>query len=410
MASGGGPSGGSGGVSGGSGGLAGAAGGGGAGGSAGCGSGLTLCGTACVSLSTSKDHCGACDSACPSGGALDFHGTGKCEAGQCKLTCSGGFANCNGNLADGCEASLSDSNHCGTCGRACDSGCNNGTCQWTVVASNVPTPGAIALDANNVYFAAGTSIYQVAKSGGTPTSIATITNTASSGVGEIVVDDQRVYFTDVGTSMVSSVQKGGGGLAFHVTAAKFKLKGIAVSPTALFWTTGFDETVESVPLTGGVKTTLSSAQGYTNAVAFDGGAVVWTVADNPGGVWKHTLGSGAVPQQLSSAGQSTELAVSGGVAYFAGAGEIQKVPVSGGTPAPLASASSVWDVATDGAHVYWVVDSSTPAAGAIRRVPVGGGAVFAISSYLKSPTRIAVDQTHVYWTDIEQNNVKRVSK
>ena len=419
VVSGGGSAGGGAGGSGGSaasGGLAGAAGagcaagGGGSGGSGGCGAGLTLCGSTCVNLQTSSDHCGACGSACPAGGPTGWNGTGSCVAGQCKFSCYGGFANCNGDVKDGCEVSLSDSNHCGTCGRVCDSGCNNATCQWTKVTSGVSSPGAIALDATNVYFAAGTSIYQLAKSGGTPTSIATITNTASSGPGEIVVDGGRVYFTDLGTSMVRSVAVGGGSEKTHAVAEKFKLVGLAVSTTQLFWTTGFGGSVESVPLAGGAKVTLASGQAFPSSVVHAGGFVYWTDTASPGGLWKHGLAPGGNAEKLGADPHPGQLVVWGGTAYYAAFGEIRKLPLAGGTATGLASASSVWDVATDGSNVYWIVESSTAAAGAIRRVPVGGGPVFAISNYLKSPTRIAVDQSHVYWTDIEQNDVKRVSK
>jgi hypothetical protein len=46
------------------------------------------------------------------------------------LTCNPGFADCNGNGADGCEASITTAQSCGACGHACAAGqvCNNGTC------------------------------------------------------------------------------------------------------------------------------------------------------------------------------------------------------------------------------------------------------------------------------------------
>jgi hypothetical protein len=354
-------------------------------------------------------HCGACGSVCPTGGSLDFHGSGKCEAGACKITCSGAWANCNGNPKDGCEANLSDPNHCGTCDRVCDSGCNNGTCKWTQLVGNVSSPGAIALDSANVYFAAGTSIYKVGKGGGTPTPLASIPS--QSGPGEIVVDATRVYFTDATTSAsaIRSVPIAGGTVTTHGTAAVFKLKGLALSPTHVFWSTGFDGSVETVPIAGGAKVTLASGQQYTSGLAFASGALYFGEAASPGGLWKHDLGVGSTPVKLSSIPQVSELAVANGTAYFAGGGGIHAMPVAGGTATQLASASGVLDIACDGKHVYWNVDNNGTSI-PLYRVPVGGGAVFNVASYLKYPTRIAVDDTHIYWTDITQNDVKRVSK
>jgi hypothetical protein len=67
-------------------------------------------------LRTSTTHCGRCGGACRYANA-----TASCTAGTCALDqCSAGFANCNMNAADGCEVTLATStSHCGACGRAC---------------------------------------------------------------------------------------------------------------------------------------------------------------------------------------------------------------------------------------------------------------------------------------------------
>lgn len=58
--------------------------------------------------------------------------TPSCVSGTCKLTCTQlGTANCNGNLADGCEAdTLTDSKNCGSCNHACTGNqiCQNKSC------------------------------------------------------------------------------------------------------------------------------------------------------------------------------------------------------------------------------------------------------------------------------------------
>ncbi|MBL8601169.1 MAG: hypothetical protein JNK72_04540 [Myxococcales bacterium] len=57
---------------------------------------------------------------------------GFCSAGACAIRCNAGFADCNRNVADGCEVNLSnDRNHCNACGSACASGtvCTAGRCE-----------------------------------------------------------------------------------------------------------------------------------------------------------------------------------------------------------------------------------------------------------------------------------------
>lgn len=82
----------------------------------GCGIGQTLCGMSCVDLQISALNCGACGNSCGN----PANGTASCAAGGCTVTCDRGFANCDGNLANGCEVQLdSNSMHCGACGRMC---------------------------------------------------------------------------------------------------------------------------------------------------------------------------------------------------------------------------------------------------------------------------------------------------
>ena len=75
----------------------------------------TECGGSCVNLQTDPAHCGACGMAC-----AFANGSGRCAAGRCELTaCNRGFADCDGNPANGCEADLASDAHCGACGNAC---------------------------------------------------------------------------------------------------------------------------------------------------------------------------------------------------------------------------------------------------------------------------------------------------
>ena len=81
-----------------------------------CAAGAQRCGGACVDTRSSASHCGRCDNAC-AGGA---NATPSCAMGACALTCNEGFADCDRQSANGCEAQLADSlTHCGMCGRAC---------------------------------------------------------------------------------------------------------------------------------------------------------------------------------------------------------------------------------------------------------------------------------------------------
>ena len=69
-----------------------------------------------VNLNTSATNCGTCGSACDLPNA-----TASCAAGRCVLgACNPGFADCDGDPANGCEANLNASTaHCARCANAC---------------------------------------------------------------------------------------------------------------------------------------------------------------------------------------------------------------------------------------------------------------------------------------------------
>ena len=82
-----------------------------------------------VNTQTNVDNCGACNNDCS-----DANGTPSCSGGQCGITCNPGFKNCNVSVQDGCEASLTTLQNCGNCGIICDlpnatESCASGTCQ-----------------------------------------------------------------------------------------------------------------------------------------------------------------------------------------------------------------------------------------------------------------------------------------
>jgi hypothetical protein len=84
-----------------------------------------------VDLAGDVRNCGACGTACSLPNA-----TAACSAGRCAVaTCNAGFADCNGDAADGCETNLATSAaHCGRCNNACSfpgssAACDRGACR-----------------------------------------------------------------------------------------------------------------------------------------------------------------------------------------------------------------------------------------------------------------------------------------
>ena len=81
-----------------------------------------------TNLQNDVDHCGSCDTKCPSKAP---NGSFVCSGGQCHVVCDEYTADCNHSAADGCETPTdSDPANCGACGNACKDGvsCWRGAC------------------------------------------------------------------------------------------------------------------------------------------------------------------------------------------------------------------------------------------------------------------------------------------
>ncbi|MBI5518275.1 MAG: FG-GAP repeat protein [Deltaproteobacteria bacterium] len=68
-----------------------------------------------VNLLTDPRRCGACGTVCSA-----VNGAPRCAAGACGITCNAGYGDCDGMASTGCETDLrASAGHCGACGRAC---------------------------------------------------------------------------------------------------------------------------------------------------------------------------------------------------------------------------------------------------------------------------------------------------
>lgn len=80
--------------------------------------GKILCGQDCSDLLSDPNNCGGCNAACKAAGPNQAR---ACKKGVCAYECAEGWADCNGDPADGCETDLRiHPANCGACGNACN--------------------------------------------------------------------------------------------------------------------------------------------------------------------------------------------------------------------------------------------------------------------------------------------------
>lgn len=92
-------------------------------------------------------NCGGCGNRCE-----PVNGTPSCQEGKCAIACAAGYADCDGNAANGCETdTLSDAAHCGACNESCEGRCETGTCVTWPCAGICDNPTVITIGTGAIY-------------------------------------------------------------------------------------------------------------------------------------------------------------------------------------------------------------------------------------------------------------------
>ncbi len=311
----------------------------------------------------------------------------------------------------------------------------------TVLASNQVDPSAIAVDSTSVYWTnlgplgggkaairLPGSVMKVPIEGGAPIELAA----NQPWPGAITVDATNVYWTtgtgppppltDGGAEggAVSRVPLGGGTAVTLVTAPL--PGGIAVDANNLYWTNralpgddpyadNADGTVTQTPLDGGTSVTLATGQNWPTAIAADATNVYWTNAGGArstnGAVLTAPIGGGQVTVLASGQDRPVAIALLGDNVYWLNAGqdmtslmgEVRVMPKAGGTPVLLATAWAPAGLAAGARAVYWTDDAI--ANNDVFAVPLGGGCTVSLPWGGGLALGLAATSTSLYWTTYE---------
>ena len=189
---------------------------------------------------------------------------------------------------------------------------------------------------------------------------------------------------------------------------------LVVAAGHVYWTREPDD-IERVPIDGlpdGGTTILLSLNALSNGITADQDMVYW-VNRLDGTVKKANLTLGS-EQVLGFGDQPWDVAIDGTSIYWTergsapGVGRVMQASKSDGSG--LKEIALTQDgprgIAIDDTHIYWANQEE----GAVRRAPIGGGAVELLASEQEKPVNVAVDGTHVYWTTSTGNTVMKVAK
>ena len=285
-----------------------------------------------------------------------------------------------------------------------------------------PSPGQVTLaagitaynlqvDATNVYASTETAIVKVPIAGGSPVTLASVSQDNS--ISGLAVSSDSVYWSESGETdggsdvLILSVPISGGAVATIATVSGFA-SALATDATSLYWsgsaTTGSCpsppcSTLSKAPLAGGTPLLLTSNAGNPTYLAFDDSNVYWSTSD--GRLLKESKTGGTVTTLADFSTSIVGLGLQGSTLYWGtSGGDVYATPSGGGTSKPIEIGLSSMQTSVVGADgVYWVgVNySANSAASDLSRTPLDGGTTQALWRLQNDDVyAMAVDSKSVY--------------
>jgi hypothetical protein len=338
---------------------------------------------------------------------LDPHAT--CDKGVC--TCSGGFADCDGDPSTGCEADLSSNPaHCGVCTHDCLGGaCGAGVCQ----------PVTLTVDALDFDVAAHTAYVAICHPGsvqpigvyaaGATTGTRLVLDDTSCGLG-VGVQGSTVYWrgaTLENGNVFFSADVGQPGNEMQVAVLPDTLDLPAVLEplavgvgSAYFTNTDGLDGLSVVSLASGSSQVVTSDPLWT--MIWYGGSAYW--GEQSGGIF--TVADGAtMPTTIDAKAKATSLAVDATRIYYGNDTAIASMPRTGGASTQLGGNGTPIALAVDATTLYWM-DQLTGlwAAGLDGSSP---RLVFSTNTF-SLPAKLRVDDAAIYW--LAGRNLSRLAR
>lgn len=285
--------------------------------------------------------------------------------------------------------------------------------------------GSITVSGDSVIWTGGTA-YVHSTSSICPGTIWTVYAEFPAAFASLEVVGGLVYWANVNPAQARIYRALPDGTVERAALPAFEIGGLTRAGTELIWTDHQNETIQTMPVTGGSVTTypVSFPTGLSGpgAIAADDHYVYW--ADWNGDAWidiqtmminRMPRGGGEITTLALDQGIVSRIATDGQDVFWATTtgtspdltARVRRIARDGGSVADLAAAptSESWGLVLDGGDVYWtrgmvVTPEGDLGTGAVSRLPKDGSELpVVLVDGLSHPSELFVDGTYVYWTE-----------
>jgi len=363
-------------------------------------------------IASDPEHCGGCDTQC-----VTPFATPACNSGVCAVkACDPARLDCNGTVADGCEEdSLASHDHCGSCNHACaltnaTGTCNGGICGFVCDAPwadcDSPAVDACTVDTATSMDHCGGCNQKCALSNASETCAGGACKIVACEGAYLDCNGEASDGCESNPATDANNCGGCGNICLLPHAGASCMAAVCVVASC----EGAWRNCNGLPGDGcetDTATDLQHCGGCTDSVcAFDnagescdGGVCTMGACD---ATWSNCDGEPAngCEKQLTTDGKNCGVCGHDCLGGTCLAGKCQPFTIALGEPKP-------WSIAVDSTHVYWSNYTST---GAIRRATITGGAAENLATSQNLPNGIAVNSTRIYWAAEGESRVRMTLK
>jgi hypothetical protein len=310
-------------------------------------------------------------------------------------------------IDSGCGDVLTAALDCGRCGHSCLGGtCAAGKCQPVTLATESGL-AAVALDATYVYFVAEDAgvIRKLPLAGGASSDV----YATGRAPHDLAIDGDRVFWTD---QFGMGVYVLGAGSGTQLTPPNGAARAVSVTASGPYFITAGTVDFWDRNLTTQVVSFVNNAS--SPAIVTDAAHAYWSAGKEIRRVVRATPTVENVVTGLAT--NPTSMAISATHVYWTTPTAVQRAPIAIGTgwvAATITSAeTAAASVAVDATHAYWL-DLTT---GALRRAPIGGGAVETLAKFAQQridapfPHQIALTSDAILIASTGDGTLSRLAK